>query len=435
MAEYNVGRPLTADEILRISSAMNAYTNEQNAMLRGVSALTGVTAGTLSSGKGFDTSLRSFSKANDEEIVGTIMSNAANQDFANRRELKIWFDEKGYPPYMWDKVAAEWRKTMGRKESALASQAAQATAEHQKKMRPGLFKKQQLDITAAEKEAVKRRDTKYADDVASQIAMNAYDYVKQGMDSETALETAIDEQRSKWKKGGISGGPDSPFARSAYIDARGKFDKLVKGEEAPVQVYDTREGELRFMPPTEIAAINEEAPGTILPPGEKPADVTPTSAMKTQMEYRSLLRVGKDTGLTFAQMDEDQQTEAKQNYLSLTHLIKQGQRQNVLLQQITGAPLMKAVKDDITMLVQIEDPEFFQRVFGVSNQYALKRGFEKDVADTEQGFKDAGKKGRGLEAAMDNFIAEWIQEAVNSSGWDEDHIRTMIFPERYAVGK
>ena len=69
MAEYNVGRPLTADEILRISSAMNAYTNEQNAMLRGVSALTGVTAGTLSSGAGFDTSLRSFSKANDEEIV------------------------------------------------------------------------------------------------------------------------------------------------------------------------------------------------------------------------------------------------------------------------------------------------------------------------------------------------------------------------------
>ena len=109
MAEYNVGRPLTADEILRISSAMNAYTNEQNAMLRGVSAITGVTAGTLSSGKGFDTSLRSFSKANDEEIVGTIMSNAANQDFANRRELKIWFDEKGYPPYMWDKVVAEWR--------------------------------------------------------------------------------------------------------------------------------------------------------------------------------------------------------------------------------------------------------------------------------------------------------------------------------------
>ena len=96
---------------------------------------------------------------------------------------------------------------------------------------------------------------------------------------------------------------------------------------------------------------------------------------------------------------------------------------------------MKAVKDDITMLVQIEDPEFFQRVFGVPNQYALKRGFEKELADTETGFKDVGKKGKSLEAAMDNFIAEWIQEAVNSSGWDEDHIRTMIFPERYAVGK
>ena len=134
-------------------------------------------------------------------------------------------------------------------------------------------------------------------------------------------------------------------------------------------------------------------------------------------------------------MNEDQQTEAKQNYLSLTHLIKQGQRQNVLLQQITGKPLMKAVKDDITMLVQIEDPEFFQRVFGVPNQYALKRGFETWIAEREAEFKSANKKGNALDAAMDNAIAQWIQEAVNSSGWDEDHIRTMIFPERYAVGK
>ena len=433
MAQYNVGTPLSAEDYLKIITFMNKREMDDNRLIRGLGTLTGVSTTDLPS-SGLDTALRRYSTANDEEIVGTIMSNAANQDFANRSELKAWFDENNYPPFMWEKVAAEWRKTMGRKESALASQAAQATAEHQKKMRPGLYKKQQLEITAAEKEAIKKKDTKYADDVASQIAMNAYDYVKQGMDSETALETAIDEQRSKWKKGNISGGPDSPFARSAYIDARGKFEKLVKGE-TPVQVYDTRKGQLEWMTPTEMEAINKDAPSTILPPGEKPADVTPTSAMKTQMEYRSLLRVGKDTGLTFAQMDEDQQTEAKQNYLSLTHLIKQGQRQNVLLQQITGAPLMKAVKDDITMLVQIEDPEFFQRVFGVSNQYALKRGFEKDVAETERGFKDAGKKGRGLEAAMDNFIAEWIQEAVNSSGWDEDHIRTMIFPERYAVGK
>ena len=79
-------------------------------------------------------------------------------------------------------------------------------------------------------------------------------------------------------------GPDSPFARSAYIDARGKFDKLVRGEEDPVQVYDTRAGQLRFMPPTEIAAINEDTPGTILPASAAPTKVTDTGAMKALKE-------------------------------------------------------------------------------------------------------------------------------------------------------
>ena len=417
MAEYNVGRPLTADEILRISSAMNAYTNEQNAMLRGVSALTGVTAGTLSSGKGFDTSLRSFSKANDEEIVGTIMSNAANQDFANRRELKIWFDEKGYPPYMWEKVVAEWRKTMGRKESALASQAAQATAKYQEKIRPGQITRQQQEIDKAKAAEM----TRSMSIVAANAARDDIRAIRAGADYDTVVRDRLEESYG-WEK-----------ANKDYYSSIMAESGLKPG--AAVQVYDTEAGQLRFMRPSEIAKRNEEAPGTILPPGERPADVTPTSAMKTQMEYRSLLRVGKDTGLTFAQMNEDQQTEAKQNYLSLTHLIKQGQRQNVLLQQITGKPLMKAVKDDITMLVQIEDPEFFQRVFGVPNQYALKRGFETWIAEREAEFKSANKKGNALDAAMDNAIAQWIQEAVNSSGWDEDHIRTMIFPERYAVGK
>ena len=434
MAQYNVGTPLSAEDYLKIITFMNKREMDDNRLIRGLGTLTGVSTTDLPS-SGLDTALRRYSTANDEEIVGTIMSNAANQDFANRSELKAWFDENNYPPFMWEKVAAEWRKTMGRKESALASQAAQATAEHQKKMRPGLYKKQQLEITAAEKEAIKKKDTKYADDVASQIAMNAYDYVQQGMDPETALETAIDEQRSKWKRGGISGGPDSPFARSAYIDARGKFDKLVKGGEAPVQVYDTREGELRFMPPTEIAAINEETPGTILPPGEKPTAVTLTGAEKTQRSYTQRLKMGKDTGLTFAQMDEGQQEQATRDYRSLSQLIRQGQRQNVLLQNLTEKPLLKDLKDQITRLVQIEDPKFFERVFGVRDEHALKRGFEKDLADTETGFKDVGKRGKDLEAAMDNFIAEWIQEAVNSSGWDEQHIRTMIFPERYGVGK
>ena len=434
MAELNLGTSLSADDYLDLVTAVNRRRNKSNAMLRGLGALTGTTP-TMRTSSGFDTSLRAYSKARDEEILGKIMGFAANHEFPSENDYRDWYSEQGFPEKMYEASAAEYRKRAGRRESALASRAAQATAEHQKKMRPGLYKKQQLEITAAEKEAIKKKDTKYADDVASQIAMNAYDYVKQGMDSETALETAIDEQRSKWKRGGISGGPDSPFARSAYIDARGKFDKLVKGEEAPVQVYDTREGELRFMPPTEIAAINEETPGTILPPGEKPTAVTLTGAEKTQRSYTQRLKMGKDTGLTFAQMDEGQQEQATRDYRSLSQLIRQGQRQNVLLQNLTEKPLLKDLKDQITRLVQIEDPKFFERVFGVRDEHALKRGFEKDLADTETGFKDVGKRGKDLGAAMDNFIAEWIQEAVNSSGWDEQHIRTMIFPERYGVGK
>ena len=416
MAELNLGTSLSADDYLDLVTAVNRRRNKSNAMLRGLGALTGVTP-TMRSSSGFDTSLRAYSKAKDEEILGKIMGHAADFHFPSENHYRDWYTDKGFPEKMYEASVAEYRKRAGRRESALASQAAQATAEYQQKIRPGQLTRQEQEIDKAKAAEM----TKSMSIVAANAARDDIRAIRAGADYDTVVRDRLEESYG-WEK-----------ENKDYYSSIMAESGLKPG--AAVQVYDTEAGELRFMRPAEIAKRNKETPGTILPPAERPADVTPTSAMKTQMEYRSLLRVGKDTGLTFAQMNEDQQTEAKQNYLSLTHLIKQGQRQNVLLQQITGKPLMKAVKDDITMLVQIEDPEFFQRVFGVPNQYALKRGFEKEVADTEQGFKDAGKKGRGLEAAMDNFIAEWIQEAVNSSGWDEDHIRTMIFPERYAVGK
>lgn len=416
MAELNLGTSLSADDYLDLVTAVNRRRNKSNAMLRGLGALTGVTP-TMRSSSGFDTSLRAYSKAKDEEILGKIMGFAADFDFPSENHYRVWYTDKGFPEKMYEASVAEYRKRAGRRESALASQAAQATAEYQEKIRPGQITRQQQEIDKAEAAEM----TRSMSIVAANAARDDIRAIRAGADYDTVVRDRLEESYG-WEK-----------ANKDYYSSIMAESGLKPG--AAVQVYDTEAGQLRFMRPSEIAKRNEEAPGTILPPGEKPADVSPTNAMKTQMEYRSLLRVSKDTGLTFAQMSEEQQTEAKQNYLSLTHLIKQGQRQNVLLQQITGAPLMKAVKDDITMLVQIEDPEFFQRVFGVPNQYALKRGFEKDSAEIAEKFKGAGKKGLVLEAAMDNFIAEWIQEAVNSSGWDEDHIRTMIFPERYAVGK
>jgi len=411
MAELNLGTSLSADDYLDLVTAVNRRRNKSNAMLRGLGALTGVTP-TMRSSSGFDTSLRAYSKAKDEEILGKIMGFAADHHFPSENHYRDWYSEQGFPEKMYEKSIAEYRKRAGRLESRLA-------AEHQVKMRPGLYEKQQLEITAAEKEAIKKKDTKYADDVASQIAMNAYDYVQQGMDSETALETAIDEQRSKWKKGNISGGPDSPFARSAYVDARGKFDKLVKGEEAPVQVYDTREGELRFMPPTEIAAINEETPGTILPPGEKPADVTDTSEMKALKERRKLVIPVSDA--PFNEMTEEQQAETRKNYLTLTQLVRSGQRQNVLLQNLTQGQIAKNTYDQIKMIVDIEDPEFFQRTFGVANEYEMYHTFKVATEGMKPEQKELEEK-------------KFVRRAVQRSGWDADHIYSIIRPDRFGLG-
>ena len=329
MAELNLGTSLSADDYLDLVTAVNRRRNKSNAMLRGLGALTGVTP-TMRSSSGFDTSLRAYSKAKDEEILGKIMGFAADFDFPSENHYRVWYTDKGFPEKMYEASVAEYRKRAGRRESALASQAAQATAEYQEKIRPGQITRQQQEIDKAEAAEM----TRSMSIVAANAARDDIRAIRAGADYDTVVRDRLEESYG-WEK-----------ANKDYYSSIMAESGLKPG--AAVQVYDTEAGQLRFMRPSEIAKRNEEAPGTILPPGEKPADVSPTNAMKTQMEYRSLLRVSKDTGLTFAQMSEEQQTEAKQNYLSLTHLIKQGQRQNVLLQQITGAPLMKAVKDDIT---------------------------------------------------------------------------------------
>ena len=416
MAEFNLGTSLSADDYLDLVTAVNRRRNKSNAMLRGLGALTGVTP-TMRSSSGFDTSLRAYSKAKDEEILGKIMGFAADHHFPSENHYRDWYSDQGFPEKMYEASVAEYRKRAGRRESALASQAAQATAEYQEKIRPGQLTRQEQEIEKAEAAEM----TKSMSIVAANAARDDIKAIRAGADYDTVVRDRLEESYG-WEK-----------ANKDYYSSIMAESGLKPG--AAVQVYDTEAGQLRFMRPSEIAKRNEEAPGTILPPGEKPADVTLTGAEKTQRSYTQRLKMGKDTGLTFAQMDEGQQEQATRDYRSLSQLIRQGQRQNVLLQNLTEKPLLKDLKDQITRLVQIEDPKFFERVFGVRDEHALKRGFEKEVADTETGFKDVGKRGKDLEAAMDNFIAEWIQEAVNSSGWDEQHIRTMIFPERYGVGK
>ena len=271
MAEFNLGTSLSADDYLDLVTAVNRRRNKSNAMLRGLGASTGTTP-TMRTSSGFDTSLRAYSKAKDEEILSSIIGYAADHDFLDadgmfdENMFRDWFAEQGLPDKMYEKSAAEFRKRAGRFESGLA-------AAHQVKMRAGLYEKQQLDIKASGTEADKKRNEKYSERLADEIAMNAYDYVGQDMDRKTALETAIEEARGRFKKGEIAGGVDSPWARSAYVKAREKFNKLTKDTGTTKSVYDTRNAEQRWMTEDDIQAINKaEGAETILPADAEPAD-------------------------------------------------------------------------------------------------------------------------------------------------------------------
>ena len=200
MAEFRLDDSLSADEYLELVTAVNKRRNRGNAMLRGIGAIAQVTP-TMRTSSGFDTSLRAYSKAKDEEILASIIGHGADHNFIendmfNENLFRDWYAVKGLPNKFYEKAVAEFRKRAGRYESRLASESSQATAAHQKEMRPGQIKRQEQEISSADTEADKKRNEKYADDVASQIAMNAYDYVQQDMDPETALKTEIDEQRS-----------------------------------------------------------------------------------------------------------------------------------------------------------------------------------------------------------------------------------------------
>ena len=89
MAELNLGTSLSADDYLELVTAVNRRRNKSNAMLRGLGALTGVTP-TMRTSSGFDTSLRAYSKAKDEEILGKIIGYAADHDFLDADGM---FDE------------------------------------------------------------------------------------------------------------------------------------------------------------------------------------------------------------------------------------------------------------------------------------------------------------------------------------------------------
>jgi hypothetical protein len=433
MAELNLGTSLSADEYLELVTSVNRRRNKSNARLRGLGALAGVSP-TMRTSSGFDTSLRAYSKAKDEEILSSIIGYAADHDFLDadgmfdENMFRDWFAEQGLPDKMYEKSAAEFRKRAGRFESGLA-------AAHQVKMRPGLFKKQQLDIKASDTEADKKRNEKYSERLADEIAMNAYDYVDQDMDPETALETALEQARGRFKKGEIAGGADSPWARSAYVQAREKFNKLVASKETPVQVYDTRKGQLEFMTPTEIEAINKDAPSTILPPGERPADVGDTTDLRALKEKRGI--ISPVAMVPFNEMNEEEQALTRENYLTVTQLIKSDQKQNVLLQNLTAGPLAKRTYDGVQDIIKIEDPQFFQRNFEVPNAYELYADFKSAIEDRKENPKDyfiTDEYGQKQLMTPEMMEEEFVRKGVQRTGWDPDHIYSLIRPDLYEMG-
>jgi len=266
---FNVGNPMSADDYLRAVRWMNKEERSGNMLLRGLGSVMNVSVGDLTS-PGLDTALRRYSTANDEEITAKIIYGMADKDFKTEKEYVREYKRRNYPPLFMEKALAEWRRTKGREESASAEVRAvrdQEIQEEELTQKKRLWdlnvESKELAVKSSKSEANKKRNEKYAKRLANQIAVDAYDYVEQGMKKTTALQTAIAEARESY---------DSPWAESAFIMASEQFDKLVKDDKSTKEVYNTVSGDFQWMTESDIQAINKDNPGTIVPKSEAPVD-------------------------------------------------------------------------------------------------------------------------------------------------------------------
>ena len=83
--------------------------------------------------------------------------------------------------------------------------------------------------------------------------------------------------------------------------------------------------------------------------------------------------------------------------------------------------MAKNTYDQINMIYEIEDPQFFQRVFEVANPYELYAKFK----EMTEGLKPDRVK---------EIEEEFIRRASQKSGWEPDHIYSLIRPEKFGVG-
>ena len=262
---FNVGTPLSASDYLQLISFTNKREMDDNRLIRGLGAITRVSTSDLPS-SGLETSLRRYSTANDEEITAKIIYGMADGDYKTEKEYVREYKRRNYPPLFMEKALAEWRRTMGRKESASAEGRAVRDQEIQEEE---LTQKKRLWDFNVESKELSIKDTKAKSTAKAMIAVakRAADIdiqaIREGKDYYEVVRDRIEDDSYGWEK------EHSDYYKS-LMDMSGLEPKATSTTKA---VYDTRNGEQRWMTEDDIQAINKaEGPETIIPASAEPAD-------------------------------------------------------------------------------------------------------------------------------------------------------------------
>jgi len=446
MAELNLGTSMSADDYLELVTAVNKRRNKSNAMLRGLGAIAGVTP-TMRSDSGFDTSLRAYSKAKDEEILGKIMGFAADHNFPSENDYRDWYSEQGFPEKMYEKSAAEYRKRAGETgrverlgiSKAVESRAVQTQGDvrdvssagmslanryvgrwrgQSREIQQGILAEIQRDID--DSDVPQRLHSAVLEAVKKNLeqggTMGAAYEKKIEMERAVRTETAKDMTKSMSVVAANAARDDITAIKEGadydtVVQARIGTDESAGWEKENLEMYHSM----------------------MLESGLKPS--APTSAMKSQIERRGL--VAPVSEKSFSEMAPEDQAKTRQNYLSLTQLVKSGQRQNVLLQGLTEGPMAKSTYDQINMIVDIEDPQFFQRVFEAANSYEVYAKFRDILADQKinpKNYNYIDDNGQTQLMTPEMIEEEFMRRAVRDSGWEPDHIYSLIRPEKFGIG-
>ena len=289
-ALFNVGNRLSAEDWLRLSSAVDGLRNERNTLLRGVSAIIpGVSVSQIAD-SGFSTNLRRYSTANDEEITAKIIYGMADGDYKTEKEYVREYKRRNYPALYMEKALAEWRRTMGRKESAASAGYARDRAAQADLMDPLNLKSKELSVKKEKKLIKDAALTESMSIVALHAAQNDIKAIRKGANYYDTVQKRIANETDGWTKVNLD-----------YYKALMDEADLEPKATAPTKVvYDTRDGERRWMTEDDIQSINKAAPNTIVPESQAPDDLQQVSGILAASAAQILY---DDAALTAAGVD------------------------------------------------------------------------------------------------------------------------------------